>query len=52
MSVPALQSMAGTLSLVGTLGYILAFALGCGPIPALLSSEVFPVQASLSGSQA
>jgi len=52
MSVPALQSMAGTLSLVGTLGYILAFALGCGPIPALLSSEVFPVQVRGAGMSA
>jgi len=42
MTVPALAPLSGTIALVGTLGYILAFALGCGPVPALLSSEIFP----------
>lgn len=44
MTIPALKVLSGPIALVGTLGYILAFALGCGPVPALLASEVFPMK--------
>ena len=37
------------IAVAGTLFYILAFACGTGPIPALLSAEVFPAKARGSG---
>jgi sugar porter (SP) family MFS transporter len=43
-------SSAGLVSLVGTVGYILAFALGVGPIPSLLLGEMMP--AALRGKAA
>ncbi|GFR40716.1 hypothetical protein Agub_g1323 [Astrephomene gubernaculifera] len=42
-SLPALQPHAGTLAVVGTLGYILAFALGAGPVPATIVPELNPL---------
>ncbi|MCO5581659.1 hypothetical protein L7F22_035548 [Adiantum nelumboides] len=41
-SVSALSSMQGVVSLLGTLMYVLSFALGVGPVPALLLPEIFP----------
>lgn len=41
-SVSAFSSMQGVVSLVGTLMYVLSFALGVGPVPALLLPEIFP----------
>ncbi|CAG9466782.1 unnamed protein product [Pedinophyceae sp. YPF-701] len=49
MQVPALAPLAAPIALVGTLGYVLAFALGAGPCPALLSSEIFPARVRGSG---
>jgi MFS family permease len=40
--VPALSSMRGSMALVGTLVYVFMFALGAGPVPALLLPEIFP----------
>ncbi|EFJ48518.1 hypothetical protein VOLCADRAFT_104700 [Volvox carteri f. nagariensis] len=42
-SLPALQPQAGTIAVVGTLGYILAFALGAGPVPATIVPELNPL---------
>ena len=33
--------MAGPTAVAGTLAYMVCFGLGCGPIPGLLSSEIF-----------
>lgn len=35
-----LQAMSGTIALVGTLSYVLAFAIGVGPVPGILVSEI------------
>lgn len=37
----ALAPYAGTLSVVGTVLYVLSFSLGAGPVPALLLPEIF-----------
>eukprot|EP00897_Mesotaenium_endlicherianum_P005098 jgi/Mesen1/4616/ME000236S03868 len=42
LGLPALQSFAPTASVLGTLLYVIAFALGAGPVPALLLPEMFP----------
>ncbi|KAG2436948.1 hypothetical protein HXX76_006464 [Chlamydomonas incerta] len=42
-SLPALQPYAGTIAVVGTLSYIAAFALGAGPVPALIVPELNPL---------
>ncbi|KAH7295706.1 hypothetical protein KP509_27G061700 [Ceratopteris richardii] len=41
-SISALSSLQKTVSLSGTLMYVLSFALGVGPVPALLLPEIFP----------
>lgn len=35
-----LQSISGTIALVGTLAYVLMFAVGVGPVPGILVSEI------------
>lgn len=40
--ISAFSSMQGIVSLFGTLMYVLSFALGVGPVPALLLPEIFP----------
>ncbi len=35
-----MQSMSGTIALVGTLAYVLSFAVGVGPVPGILVSEI------------
>lgn len=42
-SLPALQPYAGSIAVGGTLAYILAFALGAGPVPATLVPELNPL---------
>jgi hypothetical protein len=42
MILPALSSVAGSVALAGTLGYILCFAAGAGPVPGLLVPEITP----------
>ncbi|KAG0578043.1 hypothetical protein M758_5G193700 [Ceratodon purpureus] len=41
-SVPALASLNASVALLGTLLYVFMFALGAGPVPALLLPEIFP----------
>lgn len=40
LAIPSLSTIAGPIALVGTLGYILAFAAGAGPVPGLLVPEI------------
>ncbi|PSC75514.1 Plastidic glucose transporter 4 [Micractinium conductrix] len=40
LSLPFLSGMTGGIALVGTLAYILSFALGAGPVPGLLVPEI------------
>jgi sugar porter (SP) family MFS transporter len=42
LSIPALEPVAGPLSLIGTLAYIAAFASGAGPVPSMLVAELYP----------
>ncbi|MCO5605893.1 hypothetical protein L7F22_060079 [Adiantum nelumboides] len=42
LSWPPLAAYSGTLAVLGTVSYILAFSLGAGPVPALLLPEIFP----------
>lgn len=39
---PALQGASGTIALAFTILYVLAFALGTGPVPGLLAAELLP----------
>lgn len=36
------QGVSGSIALVGTLVYVLCFALGVGPVPGVLISEINP----------
>lgn len=40
LALPSLSGLAGPIALIGTLGYILAFAMGVGPVPGLLVPEI------------
>ncbi|CAI5982087.1 unnamed protein product, partial [Closterium sp. NIES-65] len=42
LSFPPLQPVAAPLSVLGTVAYVLSFAMGAGPVPALLLPEIFP----------
>ena len=42
--LPALAGYSGTIALVGTLAYVLSFALGAGPVPGLLVPEITPAR--------
>lgn len=42
LTTPALQPFVGLLSVLGTVTYVLSFAFGVGPVPALLLPEIFP----------
>eukprot|EP01026_Neomeris_dumetosa_P069667 TRINITY_DN6898_c0_g1_i3.p2 TRINITY_DN6898_c0_g1~~TRINITY_DN6898_c0_g1_i3.p2 ORF type:complete len:325 (+),score=36.70 TRINITY_DN6898_c0_g1_i3:119-1093(+) len=42
LSIQSMQQVSGIIALIGTLVYVLAFALGMGPIPALLLPEILP----------
>eukprot|EP00884_Botryococcus_braunii_P011217 jgi/Botrbrau1/20096/Bobra.0850s0001.1 len=44
LALPAFASIAGPIALVGTLTYILGFALGAGPVPGLLVPEITPAK--------
>ena len=44
LALPQLQPWAGPLALAGTLAYVASFAMGAGPVPALLISELFPAR--------
>ena len=39
-TLPALAGSAGTIAFVGTVAYVLSFALGAGPVPGLLVPEI------------
>jgi sugar porter (SP) family MFS transporter len=41
LSWSALAPYSGTLAVLGTVAYVLAFSLGAGPVPALLLPEIF-----------
>ena len=41
-SAVRLQNASGTIALVGTLAYVLSFALGAGAVPGVLVSEINP----------
>ncbi|KAJ7518339.1 hypothetical protein O6H91_21G064600 [Diphasiastrum complanatum] len=41
LSWHALEAYSGTLAVLGTVAYVLAFSLGAGPVPALLLPEIF-----------
>lgn len=41
LSWSALAPFSGTLAVLGTVAYVLAFSLGAGPVPALLLPEIF-----------
>jgi len=40
LALPGLAPVAGPIALVGTLSYILSFAMGAGPVPGLLVPEI------------
>jgi Sugar (and other) transporter len=42
MSLSALAGASGHISLIFTILYVLAFALGTGPVPGLLCAELLP----------
>lgn len=42
--IPALSALSGPIALIGTLGYIIAFAMGAGPVPGLLVPEITPAK--------
>jgi len=44
MAIPSLKGSSGPVAVVGTLTYIMSFALGAGPIPMLLIPEISPHQ--------
>ncbi|CAK9204961.1 unnamed protein product [Sphagnum jensenii] len=41
LSWPSLAAYSGTLAVLGTVSYVLAFSLGAGPVPGLLLPEIF-----------
>ncbi|CAM6057625.1 unnamed protein product [Sphagnum tenellum] len=41
LSWPSLEAYSGTLAVLGTVSYVLAFSLGAGPVPGLLLPEIF-----------
>lgn len=51
MAAPALAGtpVLASVSFVGTLAYILSFAIGCGPVPGLLVPELFPAALRAKG---
>lgn len=40
LALPQLASISGNIALVGTLAYVLMFAVGVGPVPGILVSEI------------
>ncbi len=44
LALPQFASVAGPVALIGTLAYILGFALGAGPVPGLLVPEITPAK--------
>ncbi|KAK9825443.1 hypothetical protein WJX81_000012 [Elliptochloris bilobata] len=44
LGLPSLAPYAGPVALVGTLAYIVSFALGAGPVPGLLVPEITPTR--------
>jgi len=49
LSLKQLAGLSATLSLLGTLGYVAAFAIGVGPVPSLLVQELFPASMRSKG---
>lgn len=49
MVLDVLKPYAAIFAVTGTIAYVLAFALGSGPVPALLSAEIFPSRARGTG---
>lgn len=44
LGLPVFAPVAGPIALAGTLAYIAAFAIGAGPVPGLLASEIAPAR--------
>jgi hypothetical protein len=44
LGLPQFAGAAGPIALGGTLAYVLAFALGAGPVPGLLVPEIAPAR--------
>ena len=42
LGLPQFASSSGTIALVGTLTYVVCFALGAGPVPGILVPEINP----------
>ena len=42
LGMPQFASSSGTIALVGTLTYVICFALGAGPVPGILVPEINP----------
>ena len=49
LALPALAPLAPLFSVVGTVLYISAFALGVGPIPAIMTGELLPAAVRANG---
>eukprot|EP00899_Mesostigma_viride_P006409 jgi/Mesvir1/1576/Mv14546-RA.3 len=47
--VPALQSLAGPISLVAIFLYVISFAIGAGPVPWLYIAEIVPPKLKVGG---
>lgn len=42
LGLPQFASSSGAIALVGTLTYVICFALGAGPVPGILVPEINP----------
>ncbi|GAQ91744.1 hexose transporter [Klebsormidium nitens] len=49
LTLPALEAYSGTIAVVGTVLYVLAFSFGVGPVPGLLAGEILPARIRAKG---